>query len=95
MTITRAEVQKIANLARIAVPEAEEETLASQLSGIMKFIDQLNEVDTTGVTPMTTAAKMKLPHRQDAVNDGAYASDLLANAPEATADFFVVPKVIE
>jgi len=95
MSIDRATVQKIANLARISVPADEEEQLAKQLSGILSLVEQLNEVNTDGVQPMTTAAKMKLPRRTDVVNDGGYAADLLANAPEATGDFFVVPKVIE
>ncbi len=96
MTIDRATVQKIANLARIEVPANEEEALASQLNGIFKFIEQLNEVDTKGVTPMTTAAKVKLPYRKDVVSDGGYAADLLANAPDAANDeYFAVPKVIE
>ena len=95
MSITRADVQKIAHLARIAVPAEEEETLAKQLSGIFQFVEQLNEVDTSGVTPMTTAAKVKLPYRKDVVSDGGYAADLLANAPAANDEFFVVPKVVE
>lgn len=96
MTIDRATVQKIANLARIDVPANEEEALANQLNGIFKFIEQLNEVDTHGVTPMTTAAKVKLPYRKDVVSDGGYAADLLANAPDNVDDeYFAVPKVIE
>ncbi len=95
MSITVEDVSKIANLARIDVPEAEKPHLAGQLSGMLKFVEQLNEVNTEGVQPMTTAAQMKLPRRADAVTDGGYAGDLLANAPEATGNFFVVPKVIE
>jgi aspartyl-tRNA(Asn)/glutamyl-tRNA(Gln) amidotransferase subunit C len=95
MSITVQDVTRIANLARIDVPEAEKPHLAGQLSGMLKFIEQLNEVNTDGVEPMTTAAKMKLPRREDKVTDGNYAADLLANAPEATGNFFVVPKVIE
>lgn len=96
MTIDRATVQKIAHLARIDVPANEEEALAAQLNGIMKFVEQLQEVDTKGVTPMTTAAKVKLPYRKDEVNDGGYAADLLANAPDNVDDeYFAVPKVVE
>lgn len=96
MSIDRATVQKIAHLARIEVPAEEEEKLASQLSGIMKFVEQLNEVDTAGVVPMTTAAKVKLPYRKDEVSDGGYAADLLANAPDNVDDeYFAVPKVVE
>jgi aspartyl-tRNA(Asn)/glutamyl-tRNA(Gln) amidotransferase subunit C len=95
MSIDRATVQKIANLARIAVPAEEEEALAKQLSGILGFVEQLSEVDTRGVQPMTSVARQKLPRRQDEVTDGGYAADLVANAPEQTSNFFVVPKVIE
>lgn len=95
MSIDKATVKKIANLARIAVPEDEEEQLAKELSKILEVAAQLQEVNTDNVAPLTSVAKMKLPQRVDAVTDGGYAADLLANAPEATGGFFVVPKVIE
>ena len=95
MSIDKATVQKIANLARINVPAEEEEALARQLSRIMGLMEQLSEVDTAGVKPLTSVAAQKLPWRKDAVNDGGYAKDLLANGPETEGDFFVVPKVIE
>ncbi len=95
MPIDRAGLKKIAHLARINVLPEEEDHLVNQLNGIIKFVEQLGEVDTTGVVPMTTAAKMKLPLRKDVVNDGDNAANLLANGPEVTGAFFVVPKVIE
>ena len=95
MTIDKATVDKIANLAQISIPEGDKELLAKQLSNILGFFEQLNEVNTDGVEPMTTAAKMKLPRRKDVVTDGGQAQDLLLNGPEVTGDFFVVPKVVE
>lgn len=95
MSIDKATVKKIANLARIAVPEEDEEQLARELSKILDVAAQLQEVNTDNVAPLTSVAKMNLPQRVDAVTDGGCVTDLLANAPEATGGFFVVPKVIE
>lgn len=95
MSIDKATVKKIANLARIAVPEEDEAQLAKELSKILDVAAQLQEVNTDDVAPLTSVAKMNLPRRADAVTDGGYVADLLANAPEATGGFFVVPKVIE
>lgn len=95
MSIDTATVGKIANLARIDVPATEEERLAHDLSRILGLMEQLAEVDTTGVEPMTTAVAQKLPWRADEVTDGAQAAALLANGPETADGFFVVPKVIE
>lgn len=93
--IDTATVRKIANLARLNVPPEDEDRLAQELSKIMGLMDQLREVDTTGVQPMTTVAAQKLPWRTDTVTDGGNAADLLANGPETTDAFFVVPKVID
>lgn len=95
MSIDTATVQKIANLARIHVPQEEEAQLVSDLNRILGLMEQLNEVDTTGVQPLTSVAAQKLPLRADVVTAGGNAADLLANAPDSAGDFFVVPKVIE
>jgi len=95
MSIDTSTVEKIANLARIRVPAEELPALAQQLSNILKLADELNEVNTDGVAPMTTAVKVKLPMRADVANDGNYADALVANAPDTTKNFFLVPKVIE
>ena len=97
MTLSIQDVKKIANLARLDLPtdEASLQATANQLNGILKFVDQLNEVDTSDTQPMTSTAKISLPRRADVVTDGGYAADLTANAPESTSNFFVVPKVIE
>ncbi|OHB30085.1 MAG: asparaginyl/glutamyl-tRNA amidotransferase subunit C [Phenylobacterium sp. RIFCSPHIGHO2_01_FULL_69_31] len=95
MAIDAATVRKVARLARIAEPEEKLEPLAKELSGIMTWIEQLNEVDTNGVEPMTTSVAMSLPMRDDVVTDGGDPAKVLANAPKTARDFFIVPKVVE
>ena len=95
MAIDAATVRKVARLARIAEPEARLESLASELNGIIAWIEQLNEVDTDGVEPMTSAVAMAAPLREDVVTDGGDAARVLVNAPKTVDGFFVVPKVVE
>jgi len=95
MAIDAATVRKVARLARIAEPEDRLEPLARELSGILNWIEQLNEVDTNGVEPMTTSVETTLPMRDDVVTDGGDPAKVLANAPKAHKGFFVVPKVVE
>jgi aspartyl-tRNA(Asn)/glutamyl-tRNA(Gln) amidotransferase subunit C len=95
MAIDVATVRKVARLARIAEPEERLESLAGQLSGILAWIEQLSEVDTDGVEPMTSAEAVTLPMRDDVVTDGGDAEKVLANAPKRAGAFFVVPKVVE
>ena len=95
MAIDAATVRKVARLARIAEPEEKLEPLAKELSGIMAWIEQLNEVDTDGVVPMTSAVSMPMPMREDVVTEGGDPEVVLSNAPKRVGDFFVVPKVVE
>lgn len=95
MSVTTDDVRKVARLSRIAVPEDRLEGLASELSGILDWIDQLNEVDIEGVEPMTSVVEARLPMREDVVTDGERRDELLANAPRAEDGFFVVPKSVE
>ena len=95
MAIDAATVRKVARLARIAEPEEKLEPLARELSGIMAWIEQLNEVDTDGVTPMTSAVSMPMPMREDVVTEGGDPAKVLSNAPRTKDHFFVVPKVVE
>jgi len=95
MAIDAATVRKVARLARLAQPEETVDQLARELSGIMTWIEQLAEVDTDGVEPMTSAVHVALPMREDLVTDGGDAGRVLANAPRAVDGFFVVPKVVE
>jgi aspartyl-tRNA(Asn)/glutamyl-tRNA(Gln) amidotransferase subunit C len=95
MAVDRATVAQIAKLARIRVPEDQLDALAGELSNILTWIEQLDELDTEGVAPMTSAVEVILPRRADAVTDGGYPDKVVANAPEAAHGFFVVPKVVE
>ena len=95
MSVDTATVRRIARLARIAVPEERLEPLSQELSGILQWIEQLSEVDTDGVEPMTSAVAATLPLREDVVTDGGDVSRVLGNAPRAVDGFYVVPKVVE
>jgi aspartyl-tRNA(Asn)/glutamyl-tRNA(Gln) amidotransferase subunit C len=95
MPLDRAAVAHIATLARIKVPEKDLDALARELDHILHWVEQLNEVDTSNIEPMTGAVRMALPRRKDEVTDGNCRDDILANAPEKTHGFFVVPKVVE
>jgi aspartyl-tRNA(Asn)/glutamyl-tRNA(Gln) amidotransferase subunit C len=95
MSIDVHTVRRVARLARIREPEERLEPLARELSGIMGWIEQLNEVQTEGVEPMTSVVAAKLPMREDVVTDGGDAGAVLANAPQEADGFFVVPKVVE
>ena len=95
MGLDKATVAHIASLARIRLAEAELEPLANELSHILSWVEQLNEVDTTGVAPMASAASASLPMRDDAVTDGGCRDEILGNAPRAARGFFTVPKVVE
>jgi aspartyl-tRNA(Asn)/glutamyl-tRNA(Gln) amidotransferase subunit C len=95
MALDSATVRRIATLARIRMEDAEVATLVGELNGILGWIEQLNEVDITGVDPLTGAAHMALKMREDVVTDGGYPDAILYNAPERIGDFFAVPKVVE
>ena len=95
MSIDIDTARRVAKLARIAVAEADLPALAGELSGILGFMEQLNEVDVDGVEPMTSVTPMKLPMRADVVTDGGYQDLVLKNAPDTREGFFAVPKVVE
>jgi aspartyl-tRNA(Asn)/glutamyl-tRNA(Gln) amidotransferase subunit C len=95
MAIDEKTVRKVATLARLALPEDRVAPMAKELSGIMAWIEQLNEVDIEGVEPMTSAVAATLSLRDDVVTDGDDAGRVLANAPRREDGFFVVPKVVE
>ncbi|MEE8188885.1 MAG: Asp-tRNA(Asn)/Glu-tRNA(Gln) amidotransferase subunit GatC [Kiloniellales bacterium] len=95
MAVDKATVARIAKLARIRVPEDQQEALAGELSNILGWIEQLNELDTEGVEPMTSVAAMELPRRADEVTDGGVPDKVIENAPETVQGFFAVPKVVE
>jgi aspartyl-tRNA(Asn)/glutamyl-tRNA(Gln) amidotransferase subunit C len=95
MSLDEATVARIARLARIEVGDDQLAPLAGELSHIMGWIEQLSEVDTEAVSPMTSVARMKLVTRADEVTDGGRLEDVLGNAPERDDGYFVVPKVVE
>ena len=95
MPLDKATVARIATLARIRLSEAELEPLAAELSGILNWVEQLKEIDTTDVPPMTSVVEMGLPMRGDAVSDGNSREAILGNAPRTEKGFFAVPKVVE
>ena len=95
MSIDKNTVTKIARLARIKVEEGEKDRLAGELSNILKMIEELGAVNTDGVEPLTSVVQMEMYERADAVTDGGIPDKILSNAPESTAGFFVVPKVVE
>ena len=95
MSITEDEARKVAHLARIAVDDSQLPALARELSGILKFMEQLNEVDVDGVEPMTGVTPMRLKRREDIVTAGGMQDKILTNAPDAREGFFAVPKVVE
>ena len=95
MQVDEATVRRIARLARIKVTEEEAKALEKELSGILDWVKQLDEVDTANVEPMTRVIPMTLKQRADVVTDGGIADDILANAPAHDDHFFVVPKVVE
>lgn len=95
MHVDEATVRRIARLARIKITPEEAKGLEAELSGILDWVKQLDEVDTTGVEPMTRVVDMKLKMRRDEVTDGERAAEVIENAPEKSDHFFVVPKVVE
>lgn len=95
MSLDHATVRRIAALARIRLEAHEVEPLRNDLNGILSWIEQLNEVDVTGVAPLAGAADMAPATRPDVVADGGYPDLVMAGAPERSGDFFVVPKVVE
>ena len=95
MSVSPEQVRHIAKLARIAMSDEEIERLVPELNEILGWVEQLGEVDTDGVEPLTAVIDQKLRLRDDVVTDGNIRDQVLANAPEAQHGFFAVPKVIE
>ena len=95
MSVDTKQVRHIATLARIAMSDAEIEALVPELNNILNWVEQLGEVNTDGVEPLTAVIDNKLRLREDKVTDGDCRDDILANAPAAQHGFFGVPKVIE
>ncbi len=95
MSVDTLTVRRIAHLARIAVADEEVEHLKGELNAMLAFVEQLSEVDVTGVEPMTSVTPMVMKSREDVVTDGDIADDIVKNAPDSRDHYFVVPKVVE
>jgi aspartyl-tRNA(Asn)/glutamyl-tRNA(Gln) amidotransferase subunit C len=95
MSVDLATVKRVARLARLAVSEEQAERMTGELNGILGFIEQLDEVDVSGVEPMTSVMPMAMKKRADVVTDGNKADAIVANAPATDRNFFQVPKVVE
>ena len=95
MSVDAATVRRIAQLARIAVTDAEVPHLQGELNAMLAFVEQLQEVDVEGVEPMTSVMTMEMRKRADVVNDGEIVDKVTANAPDEQDHFFLVPKVLE
>ncbi len=95
MALSKQEVEKIGKLAHIALTDEEKEHFGGEISNILKWVEQLAEVNTDGVEQMTSVADLQLPRRKDEVTDGHVRDKVLANAPDSEYGCFTVPKVIE
>ncbi|MBK1698055.1 Asp-tRNA(Asn)/Glu-tRNA(Gln) amidotransferase subunit GatC [Rhodovibrio salinarum] len=95
MAVDKDTVAQIAKLARIKVDDAQQEALTKELSNILGWVDELGELDTEGVQPMTSVVEVQHSLRKDVVNDGDRQDDILKNAPESKQGYFVVPRVVE
>ena len=95
MKINKNTTLKIAKLTRIKIEEGEINELSAQLSSILDWVEQLNEVNTSNVEPLNNVSMAKLPLRKDEENKEEKLKDVLSNAPDKLGNFFVVPKVIE
>ena len=95
MSVDISTVKRVARLARIAVTEDEAHRITGELNTILGFVEQLREVDVSGVEPMTSVIPMEMRRRKDVVTDGGRPEDIIANAPATDENFFLVPKVVE
>jgi aspartyl-tRNA(Asn)/glutamyl-tRNA(Gln) amidotransferase subunit C len=95
MSIDKDKIKHISKLARISVNEKKIDALSNDLSSIFKFIEQLNEINTNNVEPLSSILNEPLRLRKDEINDGKIREKILENSPQKNEEFFVVPKVIE
>ncbi len=95
MSVDAKTVTRIGRLARIRIEESEVAGYQDELNAMLGFVEQLSEVDVTGVEPMTSVTPMQLRRREDKVTDGGYPEQIVANAPLTEDNFFMVPKVVE
>ncbi|MCB1493220.1 MAG: Asp-tRNA(Asn)/Glu-tRNA(Gln) amidotransferase subunit GatC [Rhodobiaceae bacterium] len=95
MSVTKETVKHVARLSRIAVTDEEAERMTGELTGILDWVEQLNEIDVSDVEPMTSVVAMSMKKRADVVTDGGIPDSVVGNAPAEDDHFFMVPKVVE
>ena len=95
MSIDKNQVKKVAKLSRISLDDSKLESLSKDLDSILKFLDQLNELDTKKTEPLASIVEKTLEPRNDEINDGKIKDDILKNSPDKNEEFFIVPKVVE
>lgn len=95
MSVDAKTVKRIGRLARIRIEDSEVEKYQGELNAILGFVEQLGEVDVSGVEAMTSVTPMQLRRREDKITDGGYPDQVVKNAPLSEDDFFMVPKVVE
>lgn len=95
MSVDTETVKRVARLSRIAIDDAQAESMKGELNTILDWVEQLTEVDVEGVDPMTSVVEQKMRMRVDGVTDGGYAEKVTSNAPVSDDTFFAVPKVVE
>ena len=95
MSIDKNQVKKVAKLSRISLDDKNLESLSHDLASILKFVEQLNKLDTNNVKPLNSIVNKSLEARKDKVNDGKIKEEILKNSPDKDEDFFIVPKVVE
>ncbi len=95
MSVDLSTVKRVARLARIRVTDEDAEALRGELNAILGFVEQLNEVDVSGVEPMTSVLPMRMKQREDRVTDGGMGAEIVRNAPATGDGYFLVPKVVE
>lgn len=95
MSVDSTTVKRVAHLARIAISDGDAERMTGEINNMLGFVAQLDEVDVTGIEPMTSVMPMKMRWREDVVSDGNIADAIVANAPVTEDNFFVVPKMVE
>ena len=95
MSIDKNQVKKVAKLSRISLDDKNLDSLSNDLASILKFVEQLNKLDTNNVKPLNSIVHKSLELRKDKVNDGKIKEEILKNSPDKNEDFFIVPKVVE
>lgn len=94
-SVTIKDITKVAKLARIEIKENEKQPLASQLNSIINWVENLNEVNTDNIEPLSNVHNTTLKMHKDKITDGDITQDILKNSPNAKYNYFTVPKVIE